>query len=167
MCFLMNFPSPFKAKVNPLALVIFSFLWVSIWAFTTVRTFCRERPYYEFAVSVNFESLQEENTIFDEHSSDYYAILKSCNQLLPWGEKIQIILPQEWQRYSDFLREKGRYILYPRNYGDNKSPQKYILVYQVSDFQAPKGCRVIRVFGPGKYLMKNDSFDNPQGGERK
>jgi hypothetical protein len=53
-----------------------------------------------------------------------------------------------------FLREKGRYFLYPRNYGQNDSLEDYILVFGVPDFVVPRGYYRAKTFAADKFLLK-------------
>jgi len=93
-------------------------------------------------------------TAYDQDSQDYYRILKACDKLLPPQAEITLLLPLEPSKRFQFFEGKGRYILYPRNYGENNSFKKYILVYGVSDFSIPSGYEVIKYFSHNKYLLK-------------
>ncbi|MBF0531735.1 MAG: hypothetical protein HQL23_01420 [Candidatus Omnitrophica bacterium] len=136
--------------------VFFSFVWCGIWLKQLVRIWQDENKYYVFALNSGLNRLRSYSAAYDDSTRDYYPILKYCDRVLPSGEPLQIILPIAPQNKLEFLRDKGRYYLYPRNYGENTLRQKYILVYQQPDFRAPAGYARIKDFGPDKYLLTCD-----------
>lgn len=85
--------------------------------------------------------------------ADFFYILSRVNALVPAGKEVQLILPEKPAKRAQYLMGKGRFMLYPRNYGDNARAGDYILVYKVSDVQPPGGYRVIENFADDKYLM--------------
>ena len=135
-------------------LIAFFIVWAVLYfnsSFKILKIFWK---YYGFAIHASASELRAYHSIYNQDFQDYYQILQMCDTFLPPPEPLQIVLPPQPQRRFEFLREKGRYILYPRNYGDNDSPQNYILVYGVQNFKKPEGYEMVRSFGPDKYLLK-------------
>ena len=126
-----------------------------LWLFFTVHTLIKETPYYQFALNASTEAIQAFRSSYDESSRDFYHVLKTCDNMLPLKAKLQMIFPKDVGKKFLFLTEKGRYILYPRNYGENVIFQDYILIYQVKDLRIPEGYRVLKFFAPDKYLLTN------------
>ena len=124
----------------------------------TARAIHLNKDYYRWGLHSSLESLRASHAIYDPASSDFYRILKICDQMLPLGAELQLVLPAEQQHKFEFLREKARYFLYPRNYGDNTIRKDYILVYQVDDFYRPEGYEALVTFAPDKYLLTNRTF---------
>lgn len=143
----------FLSTIKRYAFSTFLVLWMIIWLLSTVGMIRQNGKYYQFAWHASTNTLQAFHSRYDEYSKDFYGIIKTCDRLLPKDAKLQLILPHDKGRKFEFLRDKGRYILYPRNYGDNTILQKYILVYQIKDFPIPKDYKIIRSFGPDRYLL--------------
>ena len=135
-------------------------IWVARWVLTIPGHVRFESNYFYWALRSRYplESLRALHASYDSASSDFYRILKICDQILPLGEELQIILPVQQQNKFEFLREKARYFLYPRNYGDNAIRKDYILVYQVNNFYRPEGYETLVTFAPDKYLLTNRTF---------
>lgn len=144
-------------KFRIYTLLSFLCAWIFLWVRWNIINLSPEINYYKRAVFATYEDLRAYHSIFDWDSKDYYEILKACDQLLPPLEEIQLILPEEQKQKFEFLREKGRYILYPRNYGNNKTPRNYILVYEREDYRISEGYAVIKTFGNHKYLLGRQS----------
>lgn len=138
----------------PYPYLFFFVVWLFVWFINTLGIFLQEKGYYHFACRTNSYNLQWFGTIYDNHTKDYYPILKLCDRLLPEKEEMTIILPREPVHRFEFLRERGRYILYPRNYGNNNELKKYILVYGVKDYEKPHGYVIVENFAQDKYLLK-------------
>ena len=129
-------------------------MWIVFEVFHALLVIKSERSYCWFALHSSSEQIRAFNSIYpDGVSKDFYAILKRCDQILPTDEKLQIILPESPQSKHTFLMAKSRYILYPRNYGNNTIPQNYILVYQRNDFSIPQNYRILKSFGSDRYLL--------------
>lgn len=133
-------------------------IWVAWWLLLIVRLVRFESNYFCWALRFPIESLRAFHASYDPASSDFYRILKICDQMLPLGAELQLVLPAEQQNKFEFLREKARYFLYPRNYGDNAIRKDYILVYQVNNFYHPEGYETLMTFAPDKYLLTNRTF---------
>ncbi len=144
-------------KLRTYTLLSFLCAWIFLWVRWNITNLSPEIHYYKQAVFAPYENLRATHSIFDRGSKDYYEILKICDQILPPLEEIQLILPKEPNQKFEFLREKGRYILYPRNYGDNETPRDYILVYGKEDYKIPQGYEVIKAFDHHKYLLGKQS----------
>ena len=128
-------------------------IWALVWVITSIYFIVPEIIYYKVALGFSAETLRAYHVIYHRETADYYKILKECDQALPPSQELQIILPAEPGHRFMFLREKGRYILYPRNYGDNDTPRDYILVYGQKDYVIPPGYEIIKSFGIDKYLL--------------
>ena len=112
--------------------------------------------YYRFAIHSSPETLRAFNTAYDETTVDYYYILKECQRLVPASKEISIVLSKQPTRKFQALTAKGRYILYPQNYGENSEMRDFVLVYGVEDFLIPSNYKILKSFGKNKYLlMKN------------
>jgi len=144
-------------------LCFFSVIWFAAWLWFITVTFHEEIKYYQFALKASLEELHAVHAAYDENSEDYFKILMFCDRLLPGREPLQLILPQAHQQEFEFLREKGRYILYPRNYGENTILRNHILVYNVNEWVIPDGYKMSMNFGPGKYLLTR--LDHPRRGD--
>lgn len=128
--------------------------WVVIWAWVSAATFVQEGEYIRSAWRLDHETLQSQWSAYDQTTEDYYEILKALDRMLPPLEEITLILPQEDVTKFKYLQEKGRYILYPRNYGDNRVLKEYLLVYGVSGLSLPQGYETAKRFAEDKYLLK-------------
>jgi hypothetical protein len=133
-------------------------IWVARWLLLIVGLVRFESNYFCWALRSPIESLRAFHASYDPASSDFYRILKICDQMLPLGAELQIVLPAEQRNKFEFLGGKARYFLYPRNYGDNTIRKDYILVYQVDDFYRPEGYETLVTFAPDKYLLTNRTF---------
>ena len=133
-------------------------IWVAWWLLLIVRLVRFESNYFCWALRFPIESLRAFHASYDPASSDFYRILKICDQMLPLGAELQIVLPAEQQHKFEFLGGKARYFLYPRNYGDNTIRKDYVLVYQVNNFYHPEGYETLVTFAPDKYLLTNRTF---------
>lgn len=128
--------------------------WFAVWIFTTAVTFKEEKEYLGSAWQADGEELQGAWTAYDEGSQDYYSVLKACDRLLPPSAELTLIIPAEPSVRFRYLQQKGRYILYPHNYGENDSLKEYVLVYGADDFSIPSNFEVIKNFADHKYLLK-------------
>ena len=63
------------------------------------------------------------------------------------------MLPREPMERYEFLRDRGRYLLYPRNDGDDVTRRDHVLVYGVATYSVPPGYVKVASFGPDKYLL--------------
>jgi len=144
-------------------LYFFSIIWFAAWVLFITVDFYDEIKYYRFALKASLGELHAFHATYDENSKDFFRILKICDRLLPRREQLQLILPQAHQQEFEFLREKGRYFLYPRNYGENTILRNHILVYNVDEWGIPDGYKILMNFGPGKYLLTR--LDHPNRGD--
>jgi|GEM_PF-1340481 len=112
-----------------------------------------EARYLRYAARSLLAELHSINAACDQSTQDYYRILRYCDDILPQGASLQLILPKMPVHKYQFLREKGRYFLYPRNYGNNEQEADFILVYLLEDFRIPDTYRVCKVFAENKYLL--------------
>jgi hypothetical protein len=128
-------------------------LWGAIWATHTYNLLRFNSAYYGLALVSSLDELRAFTSAYDQDGLDYYAILKRSNELVPEGKKIKLALPQAPVNKYEFLREKGRYFLYPRNFGNNNLEADYILVYGADGFQIPANYRIYEVFSQNKYLL--------------
>lgn len=135
-------------------------IWAARWLLLIVGLVRFESNYFCRALRSRspIESLRAFHASYDPASSDFYWILKICDQMLPLGAELQLVVPAEQRNKFEFLREKARYFLYPRNYGDNAIRKDYILVYQVNNFYHPEGYETLMTFAPDKYLLTNRAF---------
>ncbi len=140
-------------------LFVFLWIWLFYWVSLAGQRVKGGMGYYQSAIHSSPEELRATHSIPDDNSRDFYAVLRACDLTLPLGEGLQIILPQEDQKKFAFFTGKARYILYPRNFGDNAALQRHILVYQVKNFHIPEGYQVIRSFGPDRYLLTNRGIE--------
>ena len=136
-------------------------LWIAVWYWFNWRDILQKAPYYAIALHCSSEKLREMCGIYDADSADFYRILKLCDRLIPPGKELRLALPAAPLDKHQFLREKGRYYLYPRNYGDNEGPADYILVFGAEGFQEPRDYEKRIVFSKDKYLLvKSGCFLN-------
>ena len=130
-------------------------VWMILYLGSVISIFRDNLSYYKFASTASPELLREDTTnVLDYSTYDFYQILKKCQSRLSAGQMIQIVLPQNLPERFAFWREKARYILYPHNYGDNVSPQKFILVFAVDNFVIPRGYTKTIIFDRDKYLLE-------------
>ncbi len=122
------------------------------------HVFTKKKDYYRAALKSSLEELRECHSSFGQQEPDFYRILKFCDRRLPQNEELQIILPTENLFKYQYLREKARYFLYPRNYGDNITSKNFILVYKKNDFVIPNDYQVMAKFGDDKYLLSKTKF---------
>lgn len=135
-------------------LKIFLVIWLIFYVKTNLKILTENKDYYQFAIRASFEKLQAYHAVYDQDSYDFYYVLRICQRIIPPHEEVQLILPQPSQHKFEFLREKGRYFLYPLNYGENSLLKKYILVYDVDNFIKPMEYEMVHYFSADKYLMK-------------
>ena len=130
-------------------------VWTILYLESVISRLRYNLSYFKFASMASPELLRE-NTIevFNDSTDDFYQILKKCQSRLSADQMIQIVLPQDPPQRFAFWREKGRYILYPHNYGDNVSPQKFILVFAVDDYVIPQGYTKTMIFARDKFLLE-------------
>lgn len=133
--------------------------WVYFWCLNTCIPLCRKLPYMikSFVSPLNAQRVRFS---YDPESSDYFSVLAGCDKLLAPGIKLSIILPKEPENRFFFLREKGRYFLYPRNYGVNDETSAYLLVYGVKNYAIPAGYHMKHVFAAGKFLIEKTNAIN-------
>ena len=147
-----------RININHCILIIFFIGWFIVWSIHTIEIISHKKRYYGFAINADLDTWRAYYS-YDKDTVDFYSVVKECDRLLPPLEKLQVILPQDNLDRNNFLTEKARYYLYPRNYGENLTPQKYALIYSVPHFQIPAGYTVIKRFGPDKYLIKNSELN--------
>ena len=137
-------------------------IWVVVWLGFTVPELVSHSSYLALALRSSTEELRVLHSRYnpDPSCADYPSVLKLCDALLPKGEALQIVIPREPSERFEFLYAKGRYLLYPRNYGNNTVARRYVLVYNVPDYFIPPGCEVIKTFAPHKYLLAERSRRN-------
>ncbi len=150
----MKFSQKIIAGCQIYFLLGFLVIWILFWIRFNILPLEYKINYYKFAAGASAETLRAYHAVYDKDSLDYYSILKFCDNILPPSAELQIVLPKEPAHKFMFLREKGRYILYPRNYGDNDSGKDYILVYGQKDYLIPQGYKIIKMFDTDKYLLE-------------
>lgn len=143
----------FLINIEHLIFIISIGIWAIFWYRYTWGEITASIPYYNTAITSSLDKMHAMHATYDAASRDFYSILKQCDDILPKFEKLRIILNKANTNKYEFLREKGRYFLYPRNYGDNERQANYILVYDVDDFEVPEGYRIHTTFTSGKYLL--------------
>lgn len=113
--------------------------------------------YYKNSVFQSQEIRDRLNTSIDDASLDFYDVVKFCQAAVPENEYIRFVFPHHSTRMGAFLGAKGRYYLYPRNYGDNTRPTNFILVFLEPNFSAPQDFESCVNFGKDKGLwIKKD-----------
>ncbi len=142
------------AQKKEVFIYLFFLFWLVIWITSRDRVFVEYKDYYKFALGVSLENLRAYHSSFGHQVDDFYRILKFCDRRLPQNEEIQIILSTENYFKYLYLREKARYFLYPRNYGENAIPKNFVLVYQNDDFVIPDDYEIMATFGVHKYLLR-------------
>ncbi len=139
----------------PLPRIYFAFFW--LWfavCFWNIKLIASRSDYFTYALTADRHSLQYLWASFDGQLLDYYPILKASDEIVPPDGEITVIVPQSPEIRHSYLREKARYYLYPKNYGNNSVLKEYILVYMVDDFGVPDGYEIHTSFGESKYLLK-------------
>ncbi len=136
-------------------------LWAAIANHWTVKTIFYNFDYYKFAFTASYDDLQAYRFIYPGYreSQNYYAVLQQCNAIVPASKRIQMVLPAEQRKRLEFLEQMARYILYPRNDGDNQSPGDYILVYDVTNYERPEGFKVIKTLTSRACLLGRTGAD--------
>ncbi len=142
---------------NTIFVYLFFGFWLLVWMDSMTIVWDDNKEYYRFAFGASLEKLREYHSSFDQTAVDFYRILKFCDQRLPAHEELQIILSTKNQYEFQYLREKARYFLYPRNYGDNITAKNFILVYKNDNFGIPDGYEILAFFGENKYLLKKST----------
>jgi hypothetical protein len=143
-----------RRRFAPIHLVgLLSALWLTVHAAFTLGTIREHLPYYRFALGADPETLRRHHSRLDPQTTDWYETLRHCEAALPPGAELQIVLPTEPTYRYEFLRDRARYLLYPRNAGDDRTQRDHILVYGVRDFEAPPGYAQVEYFGPNRYLL--------------
>lgn len=143
---------------NEIFLTLSLLIWLMFWHQYTLSGILQRISYYKKVMRSSPDQIHEMHFIYDENSRDYYRILSLCNKWIPLEEKITLIFPTQQTNKDEFLRDKGRYYLYPRNYGKNEKLANYILVYDSKDFQIPDGYQKKVEFGPNKYLTVKQGY---------
>jgi hypothetical protein len=128
-------------------------LWLAIHLAFTVPEVRSSSPHYRFALRASPAELRRAHSDFGGQCEDFYAILMRCDELLEPGAELRIVLPAEPTYRYEYLRDRARYLLYPRNDGEDLTPRAHILVYGARDFQAPPGYERVESFAPHKYLL--------------
>lgn len=150
-----NHSFQFAPSIPHTTLYVCFAIWMLIWLIYSGAEIKTALPYYKIAMRSSMDQLREMHCVYDEQSMDYYQILSYCSSNITENENIQLVLPQTPENRYYFLREKGRYFLYPRNFGNNQKTAKYILVYGVRDFVLPENYKMEKRFAEDKYLLVN------------
>ena len=129
------------------------FTWILLWYRYSWNEVKNKVPYYKIALKSSLDQLRSMHCIYDNQSRDYYTIVRFCDKVIPSGEKLKLVIPTMPANRHEFLSAKGRYYLYPRNYGNNAEMTDYILIYGMEDFRIPDGYQKCVVFGSDKYLI--------------
>ena len=150
-----NFENPKIPKKKSQELILFSavLIWISFWYRYDFNNLKNNIPYYKTAVKSSLDQLRAMHCIYDSASRNYYPIIQFCDRIIPPDDKLSLILPTLPTRRYEYLREKGRYYLYPRNYGNNSEAANYILIYGVEDLKIPETYQKAWVFAQDKYLI--------------
>lgn len=146
-------------------IIFYWFLVASFFCFLggLAKTIGYKINYLRAAMSASLPELRKSCYMYYRDTDDYYDILSLCDRALPLGASVRLVVPKTSKRKSGFLEGKGRYFLYPRNFGDNEQEADYVLIYAVEDFKIPHPYRLCKVFGKDKYLLARDSC--PWSGE--
>ncbi|MGQ0722488.1 MAG: hypothetical protein ACT4PE_13080 [Candidatus Eiseniibacteriota bacterium] len=128
-------------------------VWLSVYVAFATGAVREHLPYYRFALSADPETLRRHHSRLDPQTAEWYETLQFCDALLPPGAELQIVLPTEPTYRYEFLRDRARYLLYPRNTGDDRTLRDHILVYGVRDFETPPGYVQVEFLGPNRYLL--------------
>ena len=145
-------------KIKNNFLWFFVCCWLVYWGLITGRANINNIPYYKAVFHGTWDDVAAYHGTYDEKSDDYFDILRYCDRRLPKGRTIQLILPLKPKRKYEFLEEKGRYYLYPRNLGNNKVLADYILVYGVNNFKPPGLYEQCLKFSSDKYLLIHSGY---------
>ena len=127
-------------------------VWLPIYLWTTIPQIQSHWSYYRFALGASSEAIRSSHVPFDSASSDFPRILQFCDEVVPPGSGLQILLPRLPLYRYEYLRDKARYLLYPKNYGNNDLQQDFILVYEVAEPAIPDSYRILKRFAPNKVL---------------
>ncbi len=146
-----------KRIINTVLVFILCFIWLLLWYRNIGKLVLARAPHYHAVLTSSLDDLRGMLTDYGGTSRDYYKILNFCNRNVSENAKIQLVIPLQPQYRHEFLREKGRYYLYPHNYGNNSEENPdYILVYDVEDFIIPPHYKVKRLFTKDKYLLSKE-----------
>lgn len=164
--------------VHKIVFWVLFLIWMVMANHLLVKTIFYNLPYFSLAMSVSHEDLQVERFLTNYYkafsnyrnlqsyreahpdyrtSPNFYNILKACTWIIPETKSVQVVVPQYHIGQRDFLEGQARYVLYPRNYGDNRAPGDYILVYGVKDYACPEGFIPVKQFTQDSYLFKRGS----------
>lgn len=143
-----------RSRIAPSSLVALCFaIWLTVHVVFTAPPVLKSLPNYRFAAAGGAAQIRRIHSKLDEATADFYPILMECDAILPKDARIQIVLPSRPTYQFEFLRDRARYLLYPRNYGDPYTLQDHILVYGVAGYEPPPGYQQVRAFGPDKILF--------------
>ncbi len=145
--------SPGGRDLRSVVFYLFFISWIFSAAAYLGRAIGADWDYLRTASRCSLKELRAWNAYTDARYSDYDPILAYCDRIMPAGEKLRLVLPQDPTIQHQRLREKGRYFLYPRNFGNNDLPANFILVYGVRGFSPPAGYAVGKIFGRETYLL--------------
>ena len=134
-------------------------LWVLNYSYFYMKYLRFLIPQYKFFVLTPANIKKKLDTSLGGHYYNFYDVLQWCNLKIPENEKINLIVPTNSRTDSAFLEGKGRYYLYPRNYGDNKMNANFILVYSDSNFKIPPTFEQCMYFGQDEYLLVKKEFN--------
>jgi hypothetical protein len=127
-------------------------LWIAVYLSDVVPTIGKQLPYYRFAISATSKEIRARHVAIGASSTAFSAMLEECDRLIPTGAKVQMILPSANRTRREYLRDKARYLLYPKNNGNNEIRRPFILTFEVPDFEVPAGYRMIKSYGAGNAL---------------
>ena len=128
-------------------------IWLFLWGLQEPPRIRKSLEHFQIVMERSPDFLRARLCAYDQKSEDYFKVLEYLNAVVPVTERIQLVLPETSKGKFEFLREKGRYYLYPRNYGNNKDPADVVLVYGVKGFVIPEGYRKYKDFSDDKYVL--------------
>ncbi len=121
--------------------------WVEVYTY---------RNYYRLALSgANWEKLEESKCQIKQGFVNFFFIIRAVDQRIPRGEKVQLVLPNKGV-LTPFWEQKARYLLYPKNAGDNTIQENFILVYHSPQYVPPWGYEEVMRWGESYLLSKHD-----------
>lgn len=133
--------------------ITFAGLWFYVWIFNTLLPLHYNLPSIMMKYTQPLKARQL-RVSYGGQGLDYLDILRACDTIAGREQTISIILPKEPPRRFLSQRDKGRYYLYPKNYGMNDALTDYILVYGVKNYEIPAGYQVRSRFAKNKFLIE-------------
>jgi hypothetical protein len=126
-------------------------LWVMVYFYAYFRVADIYYLHYKYVVLKPWDLRMRMDASLSVDNMDFYDVMQFC-KTIPENEKIRFDFSSN-PRVKAFLEGKGRYHLYPRNYGENDFSANFILVYLNPQAHVPQDFEPCVHFGKDKTLF--------------